>query len=94
MGKCGARELNYISDVDVIYVIDSGGLDDPRANTIGTALATAFSRAIMSVGREPGLWEVDANLRPEGKSGPLVRTLASHESYYARWQRAGNSRRC
>jgi glutamate-ammonia-ligase adenylyltransferase len=37
------------------------------------------------VGREPGLWEVDANLRPEGKSGPLVRTLASHESYYARW---------
>ncbi|MEO3932864.1 bifunctional [glutamine synthetase] adenylyltransferase/[glutamine synthetase]-adenylyl-L-tyrosine phosphorylase [Micrococcaceae bacterium Sec7.4] len=85
MGKCGARELNYISDVDVIYVIDSGGLDDPRANTIGTALATGISRAIMSVGREPGLWEVDANLRPEGKSGPLVRTLASHESYYARW---------
>ena len=39
----------------------------------------------MSTGREPGLWEVDANLRPEGKSGPLVRTLASHESYYARW---------
>ncbi len=36
---------------------------------------------------QPGarLWEVDANLRPEGKSGPLVRTLASHESYYARW---------
>ena len=39
----------------------------------------------MSTSREPGLWEVDANLRPEGKSGPLVRTLASHESYYARW---------
>ncbi|QCO97819.1 bifunctional [glutamine synthetase] adenylyltransferase/[glutamine synthetase]-adenylyl-L-tyrosine phosphorylase [Arthrobacter sp. 24S4-2] len=85
MGKCGARELNYISDVDVIYVIDADGLDDARANTIGTALATGISRAIMSIGREPGLWEVDANLRPEGKSGPLVRTLASHESYYARW---------
>ena len=78
MGKCGARELNYISDVDVIYVIESGELDDPRANTIGTALASGISRAIMSIGREPGLWEVDANLRPEGKSGPLVRTLASH----------------
>jgi glutamate-ammonia-ligase adenylyltransferase len=85
MGKCGARELNYISDVDVIYVIDAGGLEDARANTIGTALASGISRAIMSTGREPGLWEVDANLRPEGKSGPLVRTLASHESYYARW---------
>lgn len=85
MGKCGARELNYISDVDVIYVIEGGSLDDARSNTIGTALATGISRAISSVGREPGLWEVDANLRPEGKSGPLVRTLASHESYYARW---------
>ncbi|MET4590371.1 bifunctional [glutamine synthetase] adenylyltransferase/[glutamine synthetase]-adenylyl-L-tyrosine phosphorylase [Arthrobacter sp. 754] len=85
MGKCGARELNYISDVDVIYVMDAGDLDDARANTVGTALATGISRAIFSVAREPGLWEVDANLRPEGKSGPLVRTLASHESYYARW---------
>src|SRR4029453_11473639 len=35
MGKCGARELNYISDVDVIYVIDAGELDDARAATIG-----------------------------------------------------------
>lgn len=85
MGKCGARELNYISDVDVIYVVDAGQLDDAHANTIGTALATGISRAIMGLAREPGLWEVDANLRPEGKSGPLVRTLASHESYYARW---------
>jgi glutamate-ammonia-ligase adenylyltransferase len=85
MGKCGARELNYISDVDVIYVIEAGSLDDALSSTIGTALATGISRAISSVGREPGLWEVDANLRPEGKSGPLVRTLASHESYYARW---------
>lgn len=85
MGKCGARELNYISDVDVIYVIDAAEPDDARANTIGTALASGISRAISSIAREPGLWEVDANLRPEGKSGPLVRTLPSHESYYARW---------
>ncbi|TQJ66128.1 glutamate-ammonia-ligase adenylyltransferase [Arthrobacter sp. SLBN-100] len=85
MGKCGARELNYISDVDVIYVVEPGSLDDARAATIGTALASGISRAISSVAREPGLWEVDANLRPEGKSGPLVRTLASHQTYYARW---------
>ncbi|NYD79526.1 bifunctional [glutamine synthetase] adenylyltransferase/[glutamine synthetase]-adenylyl-L-tyrosine phosphorylase [Arthrobacter cupressi] len=85
MGKCGARELNYISDVDVIYVIDAPGLEDAHAATIGTALASGISRAISSTAPEPGLWEVDANLRPEGKSGPLVRTLPSHLSYYARW---------
>lgn len=85
MGKCGARELNYISDVDVIYVVETGKLDDARTTTIGTALAAGISRAISSTAREPGLWEVDANLRPEGKAGPLVRTLASHQSYYARW---------
>jgi glutamate-ammonia-ligase adenylyltransferase len=85
MGKCGARELNYISDVDVIYVVEPGSLDDAATATIGTALASGISRAISSVAREPGLWEVDANLRPEGKSGPLVRTLASHQTYYARW---------
>lgn len=85
MGKCGARELNYISDVDVIYVIESQDLDDARAATIGTALASGISKAISSPAPEPGLWEVDANLRPEGKSGPLVRTLESHLSYYARW---------
>lgn len=85
MGKCGARELNYISDVDVIYVLEAGGMEDALASTIGTALASGISRAISSVAREPGLWEVDANLRPEGKSGPLVRTLSSHQAYYDRW---------
>jgi glutamate-ammonia-ligase adenylyltransferase len=85
MGKCGARELNYISDVDVIYVIEADGVDDHQAFAIGSALASGISRAISSPGPEPGLWEVDANLRPEGKSGPLVRTLPSHLSYYQRW---------
>ncbi|MGF9662957.1 bifunctional [glutamine synthetase] adenylyltransferase/[glutamine synthetase]-adenylyl-L-tyrosine phosphorylase [Arthrobacter crystallopoietes] len=85
MGKCGAGELNYISDVDVVYVVEADGLDEARAAVIGTALATGMTRAISSAGPEPGLWEVDANLRPEGKDGPLVRTLESHLSYYRRW---------
>ena len=91
MGKCGARELNYISDVDVVYVIDAdstgpgGALDDTRAVQIGTLLATGLARAVWSTGREPALWQVDANLRPEGRDGPLVRTLDSHLAYYARW---------
>ena len=85
MGKCGARELNYISDVDVIYVMDSSGLDETLAAKIGTALAAGISRAINASAPEPALWEVDTNLRPEGKDGPLVRTLDSHLSYYTRW---------
>lgn len=85
MGKCGARELNYISDVDVIYVIEAPGLEEATAVRLGSALATGLSRAISAPGKEPGLWEVDANLRPEGKDGPLVRTLESHMTYYKRW---------
>lgn len=85
MGKCGARELNYISDVDVVYVVEGEDLDETTVTRIGTALASGMSRGVYSTGPEPALWEVDANLRPEGKDGQLVRTLQSHVSYYERW---------
>ncbi|MFJ5105745.1 MULTISPECIES: bifunctional [glutamine synthetase] adenylyltransferase/[glutamine synthetase]-adenylyl-L-tyrosine phosphorylase [unclassified Glutamicibacter] len=86
MGKCGARELNYISDVDVIYVHDSTlGIDDDLAAAIATVICGNTARALMVSGPEPMLWEVDANLRPEGKDGALTRTLSSHEAYYRRW---------
>lgn len=87
MGKCGARELNYISDVDVIFVAESGSpdVDNQRAVEVATRLATRMMRAIDGTATEPMLWQVDPNLRPEGKSGALVRTLDSHVSYYDRW---------
>jgi glutamate-ammonia-ligase adenylyltransferase len=88
MGKCGARELNYLSDVDVIYAAasrDEVQLPTERALTLATRLAQVTSRTIGESGREPGLWEVDANLRPEGKDGALVRTVESHLAYYERW---------
>lgn len=87
MGKCGARELNYISDVDVIFVAESGSddLGNSRAIEVATKIATRMMRAIDGVCIEPGLWQVDANLRPEGKSGALVRTLESHVAYYQKW---------
>lgn len=87
MGKCGARELNYISDVDVIYVAEStsSDLDSQRAVEIATKLATRMMRAMDGTASEPMLWQVDPNLRPEGKSGALVRTLESHVAYYDRW---------
>lgn len=96
MGKAGARELNYVSDVDVIFVGEGGVLAaddesvlaDDRAVTIATQLAMQTMRGIHDLATEPGLWEVDANLRPEGKDGALVRTLDSHLAYYERWAKS------
>lgn len=94
MGKCGARELNYISDVDVVYAVGPssadvrGDLEEPDEEAmgrIGTELVKALTKVVYGVGPEPGLWEVDANLRPEGKDGPLVRSIDSHRRYYDRW---------
>jgi len=98
MGKTGARELNYVSDVDVIFVADAatsddgeqpasfgGDLPESRMLDIATRLARQTMRGISGFEIEPPLWEVDANLRPEGKKGALVRTLASHVAYYDRW---------
>jgi [glutamine synthetase] adenylyltransferase / [glutamine synthetase]-adenylyl-L-tyrosine phosphorylase len=86
MGKAGARELNYVSDVDVIFVAEtSGDLPADKAVAIATQLAMQTMRGIHDPALEPELWEVDANLRPEGKDGALVRTLESHVAYYDRW---------
>ncbi|MEO8106727.1 MAG: bifunctional [glutamine synthetase] adenylyltransferase/[glutamine synthetase]-adenylyl-L-tyrosine phosphorylase [Actinomycetes bacterium] len=86
MGKCGGRELNYVSDVDVVYVVEPAGVsDEASATRIGDRLAAALARACSTVTAEGSLWEVDAGLRPEGKSGALTRTLASHVAYYHRW---------
>ena len=89
MGKAGARELNYVSDVDVIFVADAAdGLAADRAVEIATRLAMETMRGIHEPAYEPELWEVDANLRPEGKDGALVRTLESHLAYYERWAKS------
>ncbi|GAA4542839.1 bifunctional [glutamine synthetase] adenylyltransferase/[glutamine synthetase]-adenylyl-L-tyrosine phosphorylase [Pseudonocardia xishanensis] len=73
MGKCGGRELNYVSDVDVIFV----GEGD-------IAAATKLASRVMRIAGE-ACFEVDANLRPEGRQGALVRTLDGHVTYYRRW---------
>ncbi|MCW2608319.1 MAG: glutamine-synthetase adenylyltransferase [Frankiales bacterium] len=75
MGKTGGRELNYVSDVDVVFVHEG----DLQA---ATALASGMVRVCGDVA-----WPVDAGLRPEGKQGPLTRTLDSHVAYYRRWAR-------
>ena len=78
MGKCGARELNYASDVDVIFVAEP-------ADATAERLAGGVIRVCARSTPEGSIFPVDPNLRPEGRSGPLVRTLASHRAYYDRW---------
>ena len=86
MGKTGGHELNYVSDVDVVYVAEPlPDGDEEAALRSATLLASGLARACASTTPEGALWEVDAALRPEGKAGPLVRTLASHVAYYERW---------
>jgi [glutamine synthetase] adenylyltransferase / [glutamine synthetase]-adenylyl-L-tyrosine phosphorylase len=90
MGKCGARELNYASDVDVIFVAEPITWPDTDGDE-HEALATASRLAAGMIGvcarstPEGSIFPVDPNLRPEGRHGPLVRTLASHRAYYERW---------
>ena len=90
MGKLGAQELNYVSDVDLIYVVEPADMDTNgmALSRIGTKMATTLQRVCQSVimgVAEPTLWQIDGGLRPEGKDGPLVRRLESHEAYYEQW---------
>ena len=92
MGKCGARELNYASDIDVIFVAEpydhdacSGEPTDEAVLKTATRLATGLIRACERTTPEGSIFPVDPNLRPEGRQGPLVRSLASHLAYYERW---------
>jgi [glutamine synthetase] adenylyltransferase / [glutamine synthetase]-adenylyl-L-tyrosine phosphorylase len=67
MGKLGGHELNYASDIDLLFV----GGEVRRA------------RAVMDLARR--CFRVDANLRPEGRDGPLTRSLDSYAAYWDRW---------
>ncbi|MFT8593317.1 MAG: bifunctional [glutamine synthetase] adenylyltransferase/[glutamine synthetase]-adenylyl-L-tyrosine phosphorylase [Bifidobacterium sp.] len=90
MGKLGSKELNYVSDVDLIYVVEPAaeGVDNQRLIRVGSRIATMLQKICQSVipgVTEPALWQIDGGLRPEGKDGPLVRRLQSHLGYYEQW---------
>jgi glutamate-ammonia-ligase adenylyltransferase len=77
MGKLGAQELNVASDLDLVFVYDGEGPED-------LARATAAGERVMRNVHEAG-WEPDADLRPEGRSGPLARSLAGFLEYWERY---------
>ncbi|HEY7824344.1 MAG TPA: hypothetical protein VIG24_15990, partial [Acidimicrobiia bacterium] len=79
MGKWGGRELSYGSDIDLIYV--HGDTSPER----GMQMAAGLERILSYPSRHGEAYELDAGLRPEGKSGPLTRSLDSFRRYYEEW---------
>jgi glutamate-ammonia-ligase adenylyltransferase len=85
MGSFGGHEMGYASDADVMFVHEPRhGADEENATRAAHAVAEELRRLLARPGRDPALL-VDAGLRPEGRQGPLVRTLGSYRAYYERW---------
>jgi glutamate-ammonia-ligase adenylyltransferase len=88
MGRLGGAELGYASDADVMFVCEPvGGASDHEAVRYSTTVAETVRRRLAAPSPDPAL-VVDADLRPEGRSGALVRTLGSYREYYSRWSQA------
>jgi glutamate-ammonia-ligase adenylyltransferase len=77
LGKLGAQELNFASDLDVVFIYEGEG---PQGVRRGAELA---ERVLAHI-REAG-WEPDADLRPEGRSGPLAKSFAAYLEYWERY---------
>ena len=85
MGRFGGHEMGYGSDADVLFVHQPlPGADEEAATRAAQAVADGLRRVLRRPGPDPSL-RIDADLRPEGKQGPLVRTLAAYRTYYRRW---------
>ncbi len=82
LGRLGGSELSYSSDIDVLFVYEGSHTDDFEA---ANRTARDLIREIGSTTAEGQTFRVDANLRPEGKDGPLARSLDSYANYYERW---------
>ena len=80
MGKWGGGELSYGSDIDLIYVYDHEGDREPALE-----LASGLRRVLSEPNRHGEAYTLDADLRPEGRRGPLVRSLESYRRYYQQW---------
>jgi len=97
LGKLGGSELNYNSDIDLIYIYEEEG----QAGRIThhewfVRLAQSLTQELTRMDAHGSLFRVDLRLRPEGSSGPIVHSLESCEHYYAAfgetWERLALSK--
>jgi [glutamine synthetase] adenylyltransferase / [glutamine synthetase]-adenylyl-L-tyrosine phosphorylase len=78
MGKLGGRELNYASDIDVMFVVEANALTSAKA-------AERLLQELGGMAPQGQAYRIDTNLRPEGRNGPLLRSLDGYVEYYQRW---------
>ncbi|GAB3985204.1 hypothetical protein GCM10027615_74740 [Plantactinospora veratri] len=87
VGRLGGYEMNYLSDADVLFVYDPPpGVAEDAASAVARGIAEELRRLLGMPAADPPLG-VDADLRPEGRQGPLVRSLGAYAQYYARWSK-------
>ena len=94
MGKLGGRELNYSSDIDVIYIYDGEqGCTEasaPSQTAISNReffakLAQSLTHELSTLTEEGYFYRVDLRLRPEGNAGPVASSLSACKNYYGSW---------
>ncbi len=86
MGTLAGGELTYASDLDVMFVHEvADGADEAEATALALSIASRVITMLSAITPDGTAFDVDADLRPEGRSGPLSRTLASFEAYWDRW---------
>jgi len=88
MGKWGARELNYYSDVDLVFVHEPIDSQDSESRSAALAIASRLVSSLSAPTFDGPALQIDTDLRPEGSTGPLTRSLEGYGSYYARWGEA------
>jgi glutamate-ammonia-ligase adenylyltransferase len=88
MGRLGGAEIGYGSDADVLFVHEGDGADEQVASRLANEVARKLRELLSAPSSTDPPFQVDADLRPEGRDGPLSRSLASYRSYYARWSSA------
>jgi glutamate-ammonia-ligase adenylyltransferase len=80
MGKWGGGELSYGSDLDLLYVFDREASRDEAMQ-----MATELGRVLSEPSKHGDAYTLDAGLRPEGRRGPLARSIESYRRYYEEW---------
>lgn len=88
MGKWGARELNYYSDIDLVFVHDPRDHDEGKAQAAALTIASRLLSRLSAPTFDGPTLNVDADLRPEGTMGPLSRSINGYAGYYDRWGEA------
>ena len=84
MGRWGGREMSYASDADAIFVMEDANNGDGDPTKVATSVINEMRTLLTRPSADPSL-SIDADLRPEGKGGALIRSLTAYRNYYSRW---------